>query len=102
MDWDLTYKNLMKKIVCNTEINKCIMHRCESCLGTATLKQFLDQELNENEDDEKLINCQWGTTDRTILTTFTAAYEEYKQILIDIIDDLTRHSYIAKLKVTMS
>ena len=43
MDWDLTYKDLIKKIVCNTESNKCIMHRCESCPGTATLKEFLDQ-----------------------------------------------------------
>ena len=51
MDWDLTYKDLIKKIVCNTESNKCIMHQCGSCPGTATLKEFLDQELNEHEDD---------------------------------------------------
>ena len=102
MDWDLTYKDLIKKIVCNTESNKCIMHRCESCPGTATLKEFLDQELNEHEDDEKFNYCQWDTTDRAILTTFTATYEEYKETLIDVADDLTKHSYIAKLKVTSS
>ena len=38
MDWDMTYKDLITKIVCNTESNKCIMHRSESCPGTATLK----------------------------------------------------------------
>ena len=54
MDWDLTYKDLIKKIVYNPESNKCIMHWCESCPGTATLKEFLDQKLNEHEDDEKL------------------------------------------------
>ena len=102
MNSDLTYKDLIKKIVCNTESNKCIMHRCESCPGTATLKEFLDQELNEHEDDEKFNYCQWDTTDRAILTTFTATYEEYKETLIDVIDDLTRHSYIAKLKITSS
>ena len=58
VDWDLTCKDLIKKIVCNTERNICIMHRCESCPGTATLKEFLDQELNENKDDEKLNYCQ--------------------------------------------
>ena len=100
MDWDLTYKDLIKKIVCNTESNKCIMHRCESCPGTATLKEFLDQELNEHEDDEKFNYCQWDTTDRAILTTFTATYKEYKETLIDVIDDLTRHSYITNLKIT--
>ena len=100
MDWDLTYKDLIKKVDCNTENN--IMHRCESCPDTAALKDFLDQELNEHEDDEKFNYCQWDTTDRAILTTFTATYEEYKKTLIDVIDDLTRHSYIAKLKMTCS
>ena len=28
-------------------------HRCEACPGTAALKEFLDQELREYEDDEK-------------------------------------------------
>ena len=51
MDWDLAYKDLIEKIVYNPESNKCIMHWCESCLDTATLKEFLDQELNEHEDD---------------------------------------------------
>ena len=43
MDWDLTHKDLIKKIICNTESNKCIMHRYESCPGTATLKEFLEK-----------------------------------------------------------
>ena len=78
------------------------MHWCESCPGTATLKEFLDQKLNEHEDDEKFNYCQWDTMDRAILTTFTATYEEYKQTLIDVTDDLTRHSSTAKLEITIS
>ena len=50
MDWDLTYKDLIKKIAYNPESSKCIMHWCESCPSTATLKEFLDQELNEHDD----------------------------------------------------
>ena len=76
MHWDLTYKDLIKKIICNTESNKCIMHRFESCPGTATLKKFLDQELNEHENNKKFNYCQWDTSDRATLTIFTAAYEE--------------------------
>ena len=78
------------------------MHWCESNPGTATLKEFLDQKLNEHEQDEKLNYCQWGTTDRAILTTFAATQEEYKETLIDVIDDLASHSYITKLKITIS
>ena len=51
MDWDLTYRDLIKRIVYNPDSNKYIMQWCEFCPGTATLKKFLDQELNELEDD---------------------------------------------------
>ena len=51
IDWDLKHKDLIKKIVYNPESNKYIMHWCESYPGTATLKEFLDQELKEHEDD---------------------------------------------------
>ena len=78
------------------------MHWCESCPGTATLKKCLNQELNEHENDENFNHCQRDTTDRAIVTTFTAIYEEYKETLIDVIDDLARHSYIEKLKMTSS
>ena len=102
MNSDLTYKDLIKKIVCNTESNKCIMHRCESYPGTATLKEFRDQKPNKHEDEEKFNYCQWNTTYRAILTNFTTTSEECKETLTDFIDDLTRHFYIAKLKITSS
>ena len=54
MDWDLTCKDLVKKIVYSPESNKCLMNWYESCPGTATLKEFLDQELNKREDDVKI------------------------------------------------
>ena len=41
MGWDLTYKDLIKKIVYNPESNKCLMHQCESRPGNATPKNFL-------------------------------------------------------------
>ena len=62
MNWNLTQKDLMKKMVCNIDSSKCLIHRCESCLDTATLKKFLCQELNEHEDDEKFKYCQWDTS----------------------------------------
>ena len=102
MEWDLTYKDLIKNIVYNPESNKCVVYRCESCPGSAILKKYFDQELNEHEDDEEFNYCQWETTDRATLTAVTATYKEYKETLIDVIDDLTRHSYIPKLKITSS
>ena len=79
------------------------MHRCESCPGTATLKEFFDQELNKHDEDDQRFNySQRDTTDLAILINFTLTYEEYKETLINVIDDLTRYSYITKLKITSS
>ena len=66
------------------------------------LELQLDQELNEHEDDEKFNYFQWDTMDWAVLATFTATCEEYKETLIGVIDDLARHFYIAKLKITSS
>ena len=70
---------------------------CESCPGPAILKEFLDQELDKHDDNED--SCQWDTRDRATLTTITVTYEEYKETLIYVIDDLTRYSYIVKCQV---
>ena len=58
------------------------MYWCESCPGTATPKEFLDQDLNEDEDDEKLNYYQWETMDRSVMTIFTATNKEYKEMLL--------------------
>ena len=60
------------------------MYWCESCPGTATPEEFLDQDLNENEDDEKLNYCQWETMDQSVMTIFTAINKEYKEMLLMI------------------
>ena len=68
MESDLTYKDLIKNIVYNSESNKYIMH------DTYTLCKYFTNSNNEG----------------------------YKVTLIDVIDDLTRHSYFTKLKITGS
>ena len=49
-----------------------------------------------------LITVNGEIMDQATSATITATYKEYKKNLIDVIDDLIRHSYIAKLKVTSS
>ena len=44
MDWDLTYKDMIKKIVYNSDSNKCIMLGRESDVRThGNLRQFRSQ-----------------------------------------------------------
>ena len=96
IDWEYTYKDLIKKVVCDRDNKVCMMHRCESCLGSTALKKFLDDELRHLDMDSEFHYCQWQTTDRAALATLTTTFKESKKILIDSINNLTRHSYLAK------
>lgn len=94
--WDVTYKDLISKLVCDSSNKECMMHRCEACPGREALQKFLDEKLVDVDPDDEFHFSQWDTTDRATLSTRTTTYEEYKDFLIDKIDNLTRHSYITK------
>ena len=75
-DWEYTYKDLIKKVVCDPDNKVCMMHRCESCPRSAALKKFLDDELNHLDMDSEFHYCQWQTTNRAALATLTTTFEE--------------------------
>ena len=95
INWDITYKNLISKIVWDSTRKQYMMHWCESCPGRAGLKKFLNEQLSDVDSESEFHYNQWDTTDRASLTTATT-YEEYKDVLIDAIDKWTKHSYLAK------
>ena len=55
IDWPYTYKDLIKKVVCDPDKKVFIMHHCESCLKSAALKKFLDDELSHLDMDSNSI-----------------------------------------------
>ena len=75
-----------------------MMHRCESGPGSAALKKFQDDELSHLDMDSEFHYCQWQTTDPAALATLTMAFEEYKELLTDSINNLTRHLHLAKVQ----
>ena len=96
IDWEYTYKDLIKKVVCDPDNKVCMMHRFESCLVSAALKKFLDDELSHLDMDSEFHYCQWQTTDHAVLATLTTTFKEYTELPIDSINNLTQHSYLAK------
>ena len=74
IDWEVTYKDLINKIVCDPTNDECMMHRCESCPWTEALKQFLDEELKDVDMGDEFHYSQWDTTDRVTLITLRHSY----------------------------
>ena len=96
INWDIIYKDLILKIVSDSTKKECMMHWCESCPGRAGLKQILDEQPSDVDSESAFCYNQRDTTDQAWLTTVTTTCEEYKDVLIDAIYKLTKHSYLAK------
>ena len=81
---------------CDSSNKKYMIHHCKSCPGIAGLKEFLDEQICDVDLAIEFHYSQWNTTDRATLATMNTTYKDYKVILIETINKLTRYSYLAK------
>ena len=51
LNWEVTYKDLVNKIVSDPPSCECIMHRCTNYSGTNTLRKFREVELSDIDPD---------------------------------------------------
>ena len=86
LNCEVSYKDLVNKVVCDSSNHECMMHHCTNCSGTKTLHKFLEEELSDIGPDFQFHYPQWQTTDRTSLITVISTCEEYKDTLISTIN----------------
>ena len=96
LNWEVTYKDLVNKVVCDPSNRECMMHHCTNCPKTNELRKFLEEELSDIDPDFQFHYSQWQTTDRASLVTVTSTCEAYKDTLISAINAITKHSFLAK------
>ena len=89
---DRTYKDLVAMIVCDLENKTCMLHRCSNCPGTEKLRSFFISNL----DEEEVYFQQWQSTDSSQMVTVSMILDGFIQLMIESIDSLTAHSYIAR------
>ena len=59
LNWEVTYKDLINKVVCDPSNCECIMHRCTNCPGTNALRKFLEKELSDIDPGFQFHYSQW-------------------------------------------
>ena len=57
---------------------------------------FLEDQVTGVDVDDKFQFSQLDTTDCATLTAIVTAYDEYQELLLKTINNLTRHSFLAK------
>ena len=98
LNWEVTYKDLVNKVVCDPSNPEYMMHRCTNCPGTNALCKFLEEELSDIDPDFQFHYSQWQTADRASLVMVTSTCEEYKDTLILAINAITKHLFLAKFQ----
>ena len=94
----LDHKSLMAKLVCDVSERNCMLHQCEKCPGSDSLREHLQSVFSERsiEEDDELTCKQWTHTDGTrLITRQELACDLLEEIILQI-NALTSHSFIAK------
>ena len=94
-----TYKNLLQKLVCDTDNRACMMKQCDKCLGIIKLCDYLTDIFHDDDDgDEVIVSYKYWSDEGSGFTSLTdrhAPCDEFIEKLILKIDDLTQHHYTA-------
>ena len=98
---DRDYRELMSMLVCDRDSKECMVHRCPNCPESSVLPDYLlEQLLQEEEDDDENADeirfQQWTTVDRSELLQQALPVTQFIEVLVDKMNDLTAHSYIAR------
>ncbi|XP_049777645.1 uncharacterized protein LOC126175133 [Schistocerca cancellata] len=92
-----SYKDLIKRLVCNTENQNCMLHRCNSCPANTALTEYLTEKLSEDYDlEEEIVISQWVNAGRAEMIKQSISVEDYISLLVRSLEKLTLHSFIAK------
>ena len=51
LNWEVTFKDLVNKGVCDASNCNCVMHRCTKSPGTNAVRKFLEEELSDIDPD---------------------------------------------------
>lgn len=97
-DAAISYHDLMKMLVCSPNEKLCMIHRCPNCPKTEALKDHLESLFEENDisAEDQIHYKQWVSTDHTTLQDCTNTLHEFLEILVEKVDKLTCHHFIAK------
>ena len=89
-----------------------MIYWCENCQGVGNVEQFLYNSLNPNdpnntdgdrEDDAEETEIEfkhWAMTDRTELTSMILPQNEFINLFVEKLDNITTHSFIARFQAS--
>ena len=75
---------------------ECMVHRRHKCPTYTALREYVELKFQEYDIEKDITYSQWDSTNRTTLRTQTTPVDEFIELLVFHIDNLSKHSFIAK------
>ena len=75
---------------------ECMIHRCENYPGSLALQSFIIEKFAEIYITNDIHYNQWDSTDLADFNRHISSVEKFTKLLVDSIDILTTHSFVAK------
>ena len=88
------FSNVLAKIMCNPPLPKWYFNKCESCPGTAQLKEILIKYYSDMSIDEIHLNS--GFRQSSSLELLITPKEDFIDMFLEKLDHLKQHDFIAK------
>ena len=98
LPFNIYYRDLLSKVVCDLQNRDCMLHACEKCPGKEALQEYIKNQLDtlEIDHDDTIKYKQWVHIDRTTLTTLESTIKDLLDNICESFNNLTQHHFIAK------
>ena len=83
-------------VMCNVQKMECMVHQCQKCPTYTALTEYVELKFQEYDIEEDITYSHWDSTNRTTLRTHTTSVDEFIELLVYHIDNLSKCSFIAK------
>ena len=87
---------MLAMVVCDVQKMECMVHRCHKCPTYTALREYVELKFQGYDIEEDIAYSQWDSTNRNTLRTHTTPVDEFIELLVYHIDNLSKHSFIAK------
>ncbi|GBO15377.1 hypothetical protein AVEN_262218-1 [Araneus ventricosus] len=94
-----TYQHCLPLMMCNPAQSACYFGKCSECPGSENLAQKISDFFN-NTGVENITFKQWLSTNRLTLETLVKSSEDFTAFLIEKLQLLLQHSFIATERAT--
>ena len=87
---------MLAMVVCDVQKMDCMVHRCHKCPTYTASTEYDELKFQEYYIEEDITYSQWDSTNRATLRKHTTPVDEFIELLVYYLTNLSKYPFIAK------